>query len=295
MSSLDDIALFVEVVRARSFSQASNVTGIPASTLSRRIAELEKHVGLRLLHRTTRRVEPSEAGKVYYERCRRIVEDARLAHEELAELHSRPRGLLRASVPADFAKGWLVPLLGEFETLYPEVEFELDISPRRADLVAEGLDVAIRIGEQPDSNLLAQVITRFTRSLYAAPRWVSVRPSLSDPEELAGVDCLRLSTAAAASRWTLRREEKTTQVVVHGRFSANAPGMLRALAIQGHGVAMLADELVREDVAEGRLVRVLPEWAATSIPVFAITETRLLPSRTQRFIDFLRERLKRGE
>lgn len=292
MSSLDDIAIFVEVVRARSFSQASVVTGIPASTLSRRIAELEKHVGLRLLHRTTRRVEPSAAGKTYYERCRRIVEEARLAHEELVDVQSRARGLLRVSMPADFANLWAAPLLGEFAKLYPEVDFELDISPRRADLVAEGLDVAIRIGEQPDSNLVAHLIARFSRSLYAAPAWVASSPDIVHPNDLTAVNCLRLSTSPAASHWILQRGNEVADVVVHGRFAVNAPGMLRIMSTQGHGVALLADGLTQEDVKAGRLVRVLPDWEATSIPIFAMTETRLLPARTQLFIDFLRERLK---
>lgn len=292
MSSLDDIALFVEVVRARSFSQASAITGIPASTLSRRIAELEKHVGLRLLHRTTRRVEPSEAGKTYYERCRRIIEEARLAHEELVDVQARARGLLRVSLPADFAYLWAAPLLGEFAKVYPEVDFELDISPRRADLVAEGLDVAIRVGAQPDSNLVAHLIARFSRSLYAAPGWVASNRDIAHPNDLAEVNCLRLSTSPAASHWTLQKGNEIADVVVHGRFAVNAPGMLRIMATQGHGVAMLADGLVQEDVIAGRLVRVLPTWVANSVTVFAMTETRLLPARTQLFIDFLRERLK---
>lgn len=157
MELLNDMALFVEVAHTRSFRRAADATGVPNSTLSRRISALEKAIGLRLLHRTTRRVELTEAGQLYYERCRRIVEEARLAHEQLGELLAQPSGVLRASLPVDFATIYMAPLVAEFARRYPGIAFDFDLTPRRVDLVAEPYDVAIRMGELTDSNLVAQL------------------------------------------------------------------------------------------------------------------------------------------
>lgn len=144
---LDDMALFVEVVKARSFRGAAEVLGMPNSTVSRRIGMLEKALGLRLLHRTTRRIELTEAGQVYFERSKRIVEEARLAHLELGEMLAQPTGVLRASLPVDFAVTYLAPLIAEFSQLYPGISFDIDLTPRRIDLVSERFDIAIRMGE----------------------------------------------------------------------------------------------------------------------------------------------------
>ena len=156
MEFLNDMALFVEVVKARSFTRAAETLGIPNSTLSRRISELEKAIGLRLLHRTTRKIEPTEAGQLYFERCKRIVDEARLAHEQLGEMLARPSGLLRASLPPDFAIFYMAPLIAEFAQIYPGISFEFDLSPQQADLISDPVDVVIRMGEPPNSNLIAR-------------------------------------------------------------------------------------------------------------------------------------------
>ena len=143
---LSDMALFVEVAKAMSFRGAAAAIGVPNSTLSRRISALENAIGLRLLHRTTRRIELTEAGRIYFERCKRIVDEARLAHEQLGDMLAQPSGVLRASLPVGFATVFLAPLVAEFAGRYPAITFEFDLSPRRADLVAEPVDVAIRMG-----------------------------------------------------------------------------------------------------------------------------------------------------
>lgn len=147
MDHLNDMALFVEVVKARGFRGAAQALGMPNSTLSRRIGALEKAIGLRLLHRTTRKIELTEAGLIYFERCKRIVDEARLAHEQLGELLAQPSGVLRASLPVDFAVTYLAPLIAEFASLYPGITFDFDLTPRQVDLVSEPFDVAIRMGE----------------------------------------------------------------------------------------------------------------------------------------------------
>lgn len=291
MELLNDMALFVEVVKARNFRRAAEAIGMPSSTLSRRISVLEKAIGLRLLHRTTRKIELTEAGQLYFERCKRIVDEARLAHEQLGELLAQPSGVLHASLPVDFANILLAPLIAEFAQRYPGISFEFDLTPRRVDLVAEPFDVAIRMGEPPSSNLIARRLARLPRYLYASPQYIERFGEPSQPADLVGHECLRLRTTEA-SAWTLKDATKTVEVAVGGRFLLNSVGMIRRLATLDLGIAVLAEAIIGDDVANGLLRRVLPQWQATPVPVYAMTETRLLPAKTQRFIEFLRERLE---
>jgi len=290
---LNDMALFVEVVKARSFRRAAETMGMPNSTLSRRIGMLEKAIGLRLLHRTTRRIELTEAGQIYFERCKRIVDEARLAHEHLGEMLAQPSGLLRVSLPVDLAVTFLAPQIAEFSRRYPGISFEFDLTPRRVDLVTEPIDVAIRIGEQPDSNLIARQIAVLQRYLYASPRYLELYGEPSRPADLSGHECLRMRPSA--NIWTLHNATETVDVTVGGRFQLNSIGMMRRLAALDLGIVMLVEEIVAEDLASGQLRRVLPEWQATPVPVYAFTETRLLPAKTQRFIELLRECTKQNQ
>lgn len=290
MVPLNDMALFVEVVTARSFRGAAQAAGVPSSTLSRRIALLEKSIGLRLLHRTTRRVELTEAGQIYFERCRRIVDEARLAHEQLGELSAQPSGVLRASLPVDFATIYLAPLLTEFADRYPGISFEFDLTPRRVDLVAEPFDVAIRVGELPDSTLIARQLARLTACLYAAPRYLERMGEPQHPAELAQHQCLGFPKSGP---WELHCEGEpdSVKIRVGGRFVLNSIGLFRRLAVLDQGIVLLPEAVVADDLASGRLRRVLPGWHGTPTPVYALTETRLLPAKTQRFIEFLQQRL----
>lgn len=290
MELLNDMAMFVEVVKAKGFRRAAEAIGVPNSTLSRRISGLEKAIGLRLLHRTTRKIELTEAGLIYFDRCKRIIDEARLAHEQLGEMVAQPSGVLRASLPVDFANIFLTPLIAEFARRYPGISFEFDLTPRRIDLITEPVDVVIRMGEPANSNLIARLLTRMPRYLYASPRYIELFGEPDQPADLARHECLRLRTAEA-SAWELHDASETVEVAVGGRFLLNSIGMIRNLAMLDLGIAMLVEGIVADDVANGRLRRVLPQWQAPPIPVYAITETRLLPAKTQRFIEFLRERL----
>ncbi|PSS58441.1 LysR family transcriptional regulator [Pseudomonas sp. BBP2017] len=290
MEYLNDMALFVEVVKMRGFRGAAESLGMPNSTLSRRISGLEKQIGLRLLHRTTRRIELTEAGQLYFERCKRIVEEARLAHEQLGEMLARPSGLLRASLPVDFANIYLAPLIAEFARLYPGISFDFDLTPRQVDLVSEPVDVVIRMGEPANSNLIARKLASLQRCLYASPGYVERSGEPEHPCELIHHECLRMR-GTGADRWTLSSDAGNEQVQVGGRFELNSVGMLRRLASLDLGIALLPTGIAAQDVANGTLRKVLPAWQAAPVAVYALTETRLLPAKTQRFIEFLRERL----
>ncbi|MDR2852883.1 MAG: LysR family transcriptional regulator [Burkholderiaceae bacterium] len=283
------MALFVAVAKAKGFRRAAQSLGMPNSTLSRRITGLEKTIGLRLLHRTTRRMELTEAGRIYFERCKRIIDEARSAHEQLGDMRTQPSGVLRASLPVDFTAGYLTPLIAEFARLYPGIAFDLDLSPRRVDLVSEPFDVAIRIGPIQDSPLIARTLITLTPGLYASPGYLERAGQPRQPAELERHQCLNIS---GVDRWTLQRGKKSVTVPVSGRFRLNNVGMIRHLATLDMGLILLPEQVVADALSSGQLRRVLPGWHGAPIPVVALTETRLLPAKTQHFIAFLRERIK---
>ncbi|WP_342242900.1 LysR family transcriptional regulator [Pseudomonas sp. OTU5201] len=289
MKLLNDMELFVEVIRANSFRGAAEAVGIPNSTVSRRIAELERRIGLRLLNRTTRRIELTEGGRLYYERCRRIVDEARLAHEELSELVDNPSGLIRLSMPIDFGVVYLAPLLAEFAERYPQIQFDLDLTPKRLDLIRDQVDLVIRIGALPDSQLIARPLGTLQRGLFASPSYLARHGVPDSPAALLQHQCLRMLDTP----WVLHDGEQKLSLAVQGRYLLNNVGMLRRLALLGQGIAMLVDEMIGEDLDQGRLHRVLPDWKAETLPVYAITETRLVPAKVRVLIDFLTEQFNR--
>ncbi|NTJ66864.1 LysR family transcriptional regulator [Agrobacterium rhizogenes] len=289
MEYLNDMALFVEVVKARSFRRAAETLGMPNSTLSRRIGLLEKSIGLRLLHRTTRRIELTEAGQLYYESSKRIVEEARIAHEQLGEMVALPSGILKVSLPVDFATTYLAPLLPEFAALYAGMNFDFDLTPRNVDLVAEPFDLAIRMAAPQTPNLIARVIARLTPRLYAAPGYLAQNGEPRHPSELEHHECLTMQNIGS---WMLYREAETFETKVGSRFRGNSVAMIRKLAALDMGITALSEKVVTEELANGQLRQILPEWRLAPSSVYAVTETRLLPAKTQRFIEFLRERLR---
>jgi DNA-binding transcriptional LysR family regulator len=291
MLPLNDMALFVEVVKAKGFVRAAESIGMPSSTLSRRISGLEKSVGLRLLNRTTRRVELTEAGQIYFERCKRIVDEARLAHEQLGDIVANPTGVLRVSLPVDFANVFLTELLAEFAQAFPGIRFDLDLTPRLVDLVAEPFDVAIRMGEPEDSTLIARPLAQLHPFLFASPNYLERSGTPMHARDLMRHECLHMPKPRT---WRLKSGTQTIEIEAKGRFMVNSNSMIRGLAALGQGIAMLPEQLAADQVANGQLVRVLPDWQGAPISVYAITETRLLPAKTQRFIEFLRARLKQS-
>lgn len=292
MELLNDMALFVEVVKAKGFRGAAQATGMSNSTLSRRISALEKAIGLRLLHRTTRKVELTEAGQQYFERCKRIVDEARFAHEELGGMLAQPTGVLRVSFPVDFAVTYLAPLIAEFAARYPGLSFDFDFTPRRVDLVSEPFDVAIRIGPSADSQLIARQLALLPTNLYASPGYLARAGEPHEPTDLQRHECLSMIKAGS---WSLQGGEQGggqgVTVPVGGRFSLNSVGMSRRLAALDRGIVLMPEQIVADELASGQLRRILPLWQGMPASVYAMTETRLLPAKTQRFIEFLRERL----
>lgn len=290
--SLDDIALFVEVAKTRSFTRAAQSLNMPASTLSRRISALERYIGVRLLKRSTRKVELSEAGCVYFERCRHVVAEARIAHEELVEATQQPKGRLRISMPSSFALMYMPTLLRDFSRQYPEIDCECDLGIQPVDLLAESFDVVIRFGRQPDSGVVSRQLASTNLQLYASAEYLARHGAPAAPADLARHECLRASASKDDSTWELNSGAVVQKVPVWGRLTVNNVAMLSHMATLGMGIVPLPHARVAAAAATGELVRVLPQWEFSAIPLLALFPSRLMPAKTRVFIEFLSARME---
>ncbi len=291
MDLLRDMVLFVEVARAGSFTKAAQRLGVPTSTLSRRIQALEKGLNLKLMLRTTRSVELTEAGTVYLKRCADIVDAAKIAHENIRDLANVPRGHLRVSLTGDFGPIFIAPHLAIFRASYPEITFDLDMTPHRVDLATEPFDLALRIGTLEDSSLIARRLALLKVALYAAPSYITTRGVPKRPEDLESHDAIPTRRGVSGAHWTLSNGKEVRRIALKCPFVANSLGMIRMLVISGAGIGMLDEAMVAQDVKQGRLVRVLPHWSLDRIPINAVTASRLMPAKTRVFVEFLAKRL----
>ena len=189
-TDLQDMIFFVEVARALNFTRASKASGIPIATLSRRVATMEKRVGVRLLQRTTRRLALTEPGKRYLERCERILQDAAAAHEVLKEAAERLTGHLRLSMPVEFGLSLVAPIIDEFSRLYPDITFEADLTPRPANFVDENIDLSIRLGEVSASSLIVRRLGTAARLFYASPSYLAKHGEPAHPKDLTRHECI---------------------------------------------------------------------------------------------------------
>jgi DNA-binding transcriptional LysR family regulator len=297
MDLLRDIALFVEVARTRNFRLAASNLDMPGSSLSRRIAALEKALGMPLLTRTTRKVELTDAGRQYYQHCLGILEQSQLAIDELRQQHSQPGGLIRVSMPVDFGLLFMPRVLDTFCAQYPQIRFELDLSPRRVDMLSEGFDLALRIGEVQEPHLITRRINVFDIGLYAAPAYIAKHGMPRMPADLSRHQCLRINEQP----WRLQRmagrkrsaptgtspPSANQSVPVSGQICANNPGMLRRLALLGLGIFSGAELMLQEDLRSGALVRLLPGWCMQPLAISAVMQSRQQPARVRLFLDHM--------
>ncbi|MET3134070.1 DNA-binding transcriptional LysR family regulator [Oxalobacteraceae bacterium GrIS 1.11] len=290
-TTLLGMSLFVEVARTGNFSQAGRNLAVPVATLSRRIAAMEREFGVRLFNRSTRRVELTEAGRRFFERCGHLIDEARLAQESLREVGSRPSGHVCVSMPVDLGVHYIGPLLPEFVRQFPDITFDLDLSPRHADPLGEHVDLAIRLGAVRDEKLVARRIGSIEQALFAAPAYLDLRGKPAQPADLVEHECIVLRAPQRRVAWRLQRDGEVVDVAVQGRFMLNNVGLMRLLAERGMGIAALPPLLVREAVAAGRLVQVLAEWGVPRLPIHAAMASRMQAASVRALVDFLASRL----
>ncbi len=294
----NDVVLFAHLIDAGSFAQAAQRTGLPKSTLSRRISALETELGERLLTRSTRRLVITDFGEQVLAHAQRLRDELDALSAMVAQRQKSPMGLLRVSMPPDFRELDLTPMLLQFTATCPDVRLELDLSPRRVDLVAERFDLAIRAANclPDDSTLVARKLCVLRTGLYASPAYLKQYGMPQHPDELAKHYGLPLIDAnGTPSPWRLTRGNEYWEGVPNGPLAANSPGLERDLAAHGLGIVALDDRLAAARVADGSLVPVLEPWQLPSVTLWCITPgRRLLPPRTQAFITILKETLLRG-
>jgi DNA-binding transcriptional LysR family regulator len=286
----NDLLLFARVAEAGSFSRAAERVGLPKSTVSRRIAALEDKLGERLMLRTTRRLAITDFGRELLEHARQVAAEVDAVGALSEYRRARPSGRLRVSMPNDFATLLLVDMLAAFVAMHPEVTLELDLSPRRVDLLGEGFDLAVRMGALPDDNLLAaRRLADFPAGLYAAPAYLAEHGEPATPDDLASHAALCLLTRnGERTGWTLVNGAERWEGRPPGRVGANSPELLIALARAGAGIAAVPDYFTGPALRAGQLRRVLPDWCLPTHPAWAVFPgRRLMPAKTRAFIDML--------
>lgn len=286
----NDLLLFARVVDERSFSRAAERLSLPKSTVSRRVAALETQLGERLLLRTTRQLTLTDFGQSVLDHARQIVAEVEAAATLAQHRQAEPSGRLRMSMPADFASQVLEPMLARFVQRYPAISLEIDLTPRRVDLVGENFDMAIRMGDLPDdASLAARRIAVLTAGLYASPEYLSRRGHPGTPSDLPQHDVLRLlGRHGEAVPWVLKRGETRWEGAPPGRATINSPNLLMRMALSGAGIALVDDHFAEPHLRSGALVPVLPDWQAPSTDAWAVFPgRRLMPARTRVMLDML--------
>ncbi len=290
----NDLLIFASVAEWGSFSRAAERLGLPKSTVSRRLAALEQRLGERLLTRTTRRQSLTEFGLQLLEHARQVASEVEAVAALSERRQATPSGRLRVSMPSDFASLLLADTLAAFVALYPAIRLDLDLSPRRVDLLGEGFDVALRMGQLPDdASLAARRLAVFSFGLYAAPNYLAEHGDPQHPDDLVRYEAVHLLMAnGEAATWTLSQGDERWQGSPPGRVSANAPELLIKLACAGAGIAAVPDHFAAAEVRRGALRRVLPGWCLPSHTAWAVfPERKLMPVKTRVFIDMLQTAL----
>lgn len=287
MPLLNDIAMFVEVARRGNFSLSATALGVPPSTLSRRVSELERDLGVQLLQRSTRKIGLTEAGAFYFERCRDLVDEARVAHEQLQTDTARPGGRLRVSLPASLAQHFLPAVIDAFHDQYPDIHCQFELGNQRVDPISNTFDLALRFGEQPHSSLIAHTISSMTPRLYASAAYIARHGPPGSPTELTGHQCL-VGALSGECEWELRSGVRVERIRVSGKVAASDSGIIGALLSEGLGIGPLMNfEAAQIGRGQRPLTPVMREWALPQVPLFALLPARTVPARVRAFLDFI--------
>lgn len=291
---LNDTLIFVKVVELGSFISAAKALRLPKTTVSRKVAELETRLGAQLLHRTTRKLGLTEAGNVYFEHCSRIARELDEAESAVGQLQSGPRGWLRVTAPYSLGTTWIAPLLGEFHALHPEVRVELVLNNETLDLIEKEIDVALRVGRLPDSNLVARKLAVFRTQIYASPAYLERHGEPLGPEDLQHHRALAMHHARENGNfyWTLSDGKERFDYLIDPVMVANDPGALRGALLCGEGLMLVSDVMIRAYAERGLVQRILAGWQGPEYDLSAVFPRGQVQSpKVRAFVDFLLDRL----
>jgi DNA-binding transcriptional LysR family regulator len=285
---LNLVTVFMRVVETGSFTLAATALGLPKSSVSRAVSRLEESLGVRLLQRTTRKLGLTTAGERYIEQVRGPMARLAEASNEVADLGSEPRGLVRLSIAPEQGGGLVSSLLVEFVRRYPKIRIDLLVTNRRVNLIDESIDLAVRAGAMDDSTLVARRIAVAEMGLFAAPSYLARRPAPRRFSDVAEHDCVLHRSAQGLLPWRMSGPRGVERVLVDGPITADDLGSVRLLTLGGLGIALLPVMVVQADVAAGALVRVLPAYAVRGTALHIVSPPlRHVPARVTLLRDFL--------
>lgn len=287
-----DLGFFVTLCQYPTLAAAAQALGVTAPAVSRRLATLERRLGVRLLNRTTRRQSLTPEGERYLQDGRRILRDIQALEQDLAATRESPRGTLRVAASFGFGRRHIAPVISDFVRRYPEVEVLLQVADRPLDPAATGMDVGIRFGIDADSPLIARKIAANRRVVCAAPSYIVGRVDPARPRDLRDHHCIRIrETDQPADTWTLVRGNDQVSVKVHGPLVTNHGEVAMDWGLRGHGVMLRSQWDVAPYLRSGELVRLLPDWLGLAADIYAVyPQAELLPAKVRLFLDFLADR-----
>lgn len=292
MDKLESLQVFVAVARAGGFSAASRALGLPLPTVSRKVAELEAALGVRLFERSTRQVVLTELAQPYFEACTRLLEDMRDADDKVTGAHLSPKGELTLTAPVGFGRKHLQPVVQEFLTAYPQIDMRLLMVDRVLHLVDDHVDAALRISELPDSSLATRPLGHIKMVVVASPAYLRTAGVPAAPTDLAGHRCILWASLGARAAWLFRSAGGEAMFPIDVRLTTNLPESAVEAAQAGLGLAQVASYQAAEAVAAGQLVPVLRDFEAAPTPVsFVHPSNRRVPLKLRAFLDFAAPRL----
>ena len=287
MEAFGTIPVFVAVVENGGFSAAARTLGISKSAVSKRINQLEAHLGVRLLHRTTRKLSLTEAGERYFEHAAQALTAAGQAEDAVTELQGEPQGNLKISSPMSFGRLHVAPLIPKLLQRHPKLQIDLVMDDRKVDLVAGGFDVAIRAGNLPDSTLIARKLAPLRQVLCASPDYIDRYGRPGTPAELSSHNCVLYSYSSDANEWTLIRESGPENVTVSGSYQVNNSEALLEALREGVGIGRLPTFVAGPDLKTGRLVQLFESYRIPEFTIYAVfPERQYLPAKVRAFLDF---------
>ena len=293
MLDLNEVRMFVQVVRARSFAEAARRLGVPPNTLSRRVRQLEAGLDTRLMQRSTRKLTLTSAGSAFFERCAPAVDGVLEAGKELAGGSQTVSGTVRIAAPADFLDFFKIEWVMQFLALHPKVRLDFVLNDARADLIGEAIDVAFRGGPVSDHQPIFRRLMSQSFDLVASPAYLQSRGSPRTLQELSRHDCLTASGRPAAAIWTLRGPGGSEEVRVSGRFSANSARILINGCLAGLGIAFLPRVLIVPHIHAGRLIHVLPQYRRDGADLSVILpSSQQIPTAVLAFVEFAADKFQ---
>lgn len=286
------MTVFVKVVEQGSFARAAERLHMSTSGVSRHVAELEAHLDTRLLNRTTRRISLTESGQAYFERALHLLADLEETEAAVSSSTVTPRGTIRLTCSTSFGVPHLAPAIGAFQARYPDVRFDISASSRFVDLVEEGLDLAIRIGDLGNPNLIARKIGSMRLITCASPEYLKRKGTPKHPDDLAKHNCFTYEYAPEKNQWRFQdRQKNEIKVRIDGSVHANNGEMLAAIAVAGAGIALEPDFIVEPLLESGALVEILKSFRPVPYNIYAVYPSRRhLSAKVRTFVDFLATR-----